>query len=498
MLEPIEPREAEVLIQKYVSGELTPEEATRLLARLKAQPSLGEALLGQMEIDLLLRELAGAMGQDSQLTESGSSVPAGTGPLIALPRPTALPASRRHSWRSTPLWVTGLAAALALVAGYWFWPEKDNLPRLRRSSAGVEVQRGEERLPATRKLHLQPGDIVETGPGQSAVVEFAREGTCLELKEQTRLGLSDFEKGKHFVLQRGRLEAVVAHQPAGEPLAVATPQAEASVKGTKFSLASQWEATWLKVMKGEVEMRSRSADLFQPVVAGQFAVAAKNLELKARPIGQSGLRVPVPVDPRVVSTGGDGNWEVDENTVRQGKVSVLPDQKRSGPRDPNPFSWFSRQIPVVGNIELSLQARLDAVVEDPGPLGNSHFGLTLILDRKHFNFMCERNPAGEGVAKLYSFVIEGSPRLEGGETDRRVSIPLLFQTGQTFQFKIRLARLTDGQVQLQARVWPRGKPEPAVWQLEAIRNAPPVQPLLEFGTRHCACTFTEMYVVLIE
>jgi hypothetical protein len=141
---------------------------------------------------------------------------------------------------------------------------------------------------------------------------------------------------------------------------------------------------------------------------------------------------------------------------------------------------------------------LDAVVEDPGPLGNSHFGLTLILDRKHFNFMCERNPIGEGMAKLYSFVIEGSPRLEGGETDGRVSMPLSFQTGQTFQFKIRLTRLSEGQVQLQARVWPRGKPEPAVWQLEAIRNAPPVQPLLEFGTRRCACTFTETHVVLIE
>ena len=135
--------------------------------------------------------------------------------------------------------------------------------------------------------------------------------------------------------------------------------------------------------------------------------------------------------------------------------------KRPGPLDQNPFSWFSRQIPVAGNIEVSVQARLDAVVEDPGPLGNSHFGLTLILDRKHFNFMCERNPIGEGVAKLYSFVIEGSPRLEGGETDRRVSMPLSFQTGQTFQFKIRLTRLSEGQVQLQARVWPRGKPEPS-------------------------------------
>ncbi len=498
MLEPTEPREAEVLIQKYVSGELTPEEAAHLLVHLKAQPSVGEALLGQMEIDLLLRELAGSMGRDSQPTRSASSLLAPADPLTKLPFPTALPTSRRHPWGSTALWVTGLAAALALVAGYWFWPDKDNMPRLRRSSAGVEVQRGEERLSATRKLYLQPGDIIETGPGQSAVIEFAREGTRLELGGETRLALLTLEKGKHFVLDRGKLEAVVARQPAGEPLSVATQQAKASVKGTKFSLSSQWDATWLRVLKGQVDLQSKSTDVSQFVVAGQFAVAAQNLELKARSIGQTGLRVPVSVDPRVVSTGGDGNWEVDGNTVRQSKVSILPDPKRPGPPDQNPFSWFSRQIPVAGNIEISLQARLDAVVEEPGPLGNSHFGLTLIVDRKHFNFMCERNPAGDGVAKLYSFVIEGSPRLEGGETDRRVSIPLSFQTGQTYQFKIRLTRVTEGQVQLQAKVWPRGKPEPNVWQLDAIRNAPPIQPLIELGTRRCACTFTEMHVVLME
>ncbi|MGA2866952.1 MAG: FecR family protein [Verrucomicrobiota bacterium] len=498
MHDPIEPREAEVLMQKYVSGQLTPEEAARLLRHLKAQPSLGAALLSQMEIDLLLRELTGSVGRNSQ------PAPVTIAPLepaaapAELPLQTAMTALRRGS-RSTALpWVTGLAAALALVAGYWVWPDKDNVPRLRRGSAGVEVQRGEKRLPATRKLHLQAGDIIETGPGQSAVVEFAREGTRVKLKEETRLSLVSLEKGKHFVLDRGKLEAAVARQPAGEPLAVATPQAEASVRGTKFSLSSQWEATWLKVLKGEVELQSKSAGLSQSVIAGQFAVAAQNVELKARPIGQTGLRVPVPVEPRVVSTGGDGNWEVDGNTVRQSKVSVLPDPKRSGPLDQNPFSWFSRQIPVAGNIEVSLQARLDAVVEEPGPLGDSQFGLTLILDRNHFNFMCERNPTGKGVAKLYSFVLEGSPRLEGGESDGRVHMPLAFQTGQTFQLKARLSRLTPGQVQLQAKVWPRGKPEPADWQLDAIRNAPPTQPLLELGTRRCACTFTEMHVVLIE
>ena len=224
MREPIEPRETEVLIQKYVSGALTPEEALRLLARLKAQPSVGEALLRQMEIDLLLRELTGLMGQESQPKWSSSSLEASSGPSDRASLSNRFAGIRDARLEQPTLWVTGLAAALALVAGYWLWPEKDNQPRLRSSSAGVEVQRGEERLPAARKLPLQRGDIIETGPGQSAVIEFAREGTRLELRGETRLSLLDLNQGKHFVLHRGELEAVVAPQPAGERLAVATPQ----------------------------------------------------------------------------------------------------------------------------------------------------------------------------------------------------------------------------------------------------------------------------------
>ena len=213
MDDPIEPRETEVLIQKYVSGQLTPEEAAQLLGHLKARPSLGAALLGQMEIDLLLRELTGAVGRDSQPALPTFYPLEPPDPRTEFPLPTTMTALRRHSWSTALAWVTGLAAALVLVFGYWFWPDKDNLPRLGRSSAGVEVQRGQERLPATRRLHLQPGDIIETGPGQSAVVEFAREGTRLELSGETRLGLSNLEKGKHFALHSGKLEAAVARQP---------------------------------------------------------------------------------------------------------------------------------------------------------------------------------------------------------------------------------------------------------------------------------------------
>jgi hypothetical protein len=498
MLESIEPREAEVLMQKYLSGQLTIEEATRLLRHLKAQPALGSTLLSQMEIDALLREFMGAEVRNDLRTSFANSVLDPALSQTDLPGPTGMTASGRHSWSTTLSCVTGLAAALALVAGYWLWPDPDHLPRLASSSVGVEVRRGQERLPATRKLHLQAGDIIETGPGQSVVVEFAREGTRLEINPEAELNLLNWEKGKRFMLHRGQLKAVVARQPVGEPMVVTTPEAQASVRGTEFSLSSQWDATWLKVLKGAVELRGKPPDSSDSVMAGQFAVAARSVELRARPTSQAGLKVPVPVDPHVVSTGGDGDWMVTENTVRQSRVSRLPDSKPVGPAHQGPYSWFSRRIPVKGNIEVSLQVRLDAAVEELGPLGFTEFGFTLILDRRHLSFLCGRRPSGKGDAKLYSFVLDAPTKVEDGEFDERIRTPLASRIGQTFQLKARLRRLTSNQVQFQGKVWPQGDNEPADWQLEAIRNAPPTQPLISLGTRRCACTFSEVQVVLIE
>ena len=498
MPEPVLPREAEVLIQKYVSGELTSEEAGRLLGHLKAQPSLGPALLGQMEVDILLRGLTGAVGRHGHPALSAISlferalVPTEPAP------PLVIVASRQRSWGIAWSGVLGLAAALALILGYWLWPDSDNAPRFAKGSPGVEVRRGAEKLSAARRFHLNAGDIVATGPGQTAVIEFAREGTRLKLGGETELRLLDWEKGKHFALSRGRLGAVVARQRAGEPMTVTTPEAEAGVRGTEFSLSSQWEATWLKVSKGTVDLRHRTTGLSQSVSAGQFVVAAQAAEFKLRPTVPGGLEAAVPVEPRVVSTGGDGEWSVGENFVRQSKVSSSPDPKPGGGVQPNPFSWFSREIPAKGSLEVSVQARMDAVVPGAGSTSFADFGFTLILNRKHLSFVCVRNPLGEGMVKLHSFLFGSPPAMEDGEYNDRDRAPLAPQPGQTFQLKARLTRLNPSQVQFQAKAWAQGGHEPTDWQLDAVRNAPVAKPLISLNTRRCACTFTDLRVMLLE
>jgi hypothetical protein len=345
---------------------------------------------------------------------------------------------------------------------------------------------------------LKPNDLIKTGPGQSAVVECAREGTHLELKEETQLSLSGWDQGKRYTLQHGKIEAIVGRQRAGESLRIATPQAEATVRGTRFRLSTQWDATWLAVLKGEVELYDRASDSTKRVVAEQFAVAGRDIELRAQPLCRNGLTARVAVEPFVADMGGDGDWEVDDNRVRQSKVSILPDLNSSGSHGINPFSWLTRRIPVAGNIEVSLQVRLDAALEEPGPLGYSELGCTLILDQKHLSFICVRDATGKGVAKLHSFVFGRSAAMRGSETSGRILSPLRSQIGETFRLKIRLVHLTSDQVRFQAKVWASHEEEPADWLLDAIRKAPVIPPRVSLNTRRCACTFTDLQVLLLQ
>lgn len=59
-------------------------------------------------------------------------------------------------------------------------------------------------------------------------------------------------------LEQGGLEAVVTPRLGGPPLVFATPQATATVVGTRFTLASDAATTPLAVREGRVRLQSES------------------------------------------------------------------------------------------------------------------------------------------------------------------------------------------------------------------------------------------------
>jgi hypothetical protein len=91
--------------------------------------------------------------------------------------------------------------------------------------------------------------------------------------------------GKKVQILKGAVSAEVVHQTEGRPMIFVTPQALATVLGTKLSLAVNQNATRLEVREGKVRLSdSANKARFADVEAGQFAVAALDHELIATPM----------------------------------------------------------------------------------------------------------------------------------------------------------------------------------------------------------------------
>src|SRR6185436_1145641 len=60
--------------------------------------------------------------------------------------------------------------------------------------------------------------------------------TRLEIKAGTEIQELRTEKGKRITILKGEIRAVVAKQPKGQPLVIATPHGEATVLGTTLRI----------------------------------------------------------------------------------------------------------------------------------------------------------------------------------------------------------------------------------------------------------------------
>src|SRR5439155_23484774 len=110
---------------------------------------------------------------------------------------------------------------------------------------------------------------------------YELEKTRVELQAATELTLSDWAKGKRFDLRRGKLTASIARQRPLRPLLIRTPQAEALVLGTKFTLATRNNVTRLDVAEGEVRLTRASDRARVDVPKDHYAKAATNIVLSS-------------------------------------------------------------------------------------------------------------------------------------------------------------------------------------------------------------------------
>lgn len=260
--------ERDDLILKYLAGTMTAQEQEAFEKELRSDRAMP-------------RRVAELSIVDTQLTELGKSEKLAArieqGPIVAEIRPGRT--ESRRSWAWVPM---AAAAALLLAAGMGWWlagakrgVEGPVVARVEKVSGTAFQVSGGKQLKLKAGGEVRAGDQVGTEKGATIKLQYPGEETSVDLSGSSSIVCGRAGDGaKRLNLERGRLNATVAKQPAGKPFVITTPQAEITVVGTIFSLESMSDRTRLTVQDGKVAMRSLvSGGTTEQVAAGQTSVS---------------------------------------------------------------------------------------------------------------------------------------------------------------------------------------------------------------------------------
>jgi len=220
---------------------------------------------------------------------------------------------RTRGWQRKTLPIAALVAILVLLVGLWRWslPSGAGTMVAVAPIATIEVgeglvRRGERSESSRPPAALQVGDVL-TANTNGTTIRYV-DGTTLALAAGTRLRLAAAVNGlgKRAELADGHLMAQVAPQPVGQPLVIATPQAEVTVIGTAFALTCDQDRTRLSVTRGRVRVARLADRAVTDVAAGEYAIAAAGVELRALPTTPAPLRLELDFEDGHVQSGTVG------------------------------------------------------------------------------------------------------------------------------------------------------------------------------------------------
>jgi FecR protein len=279
------------LIAAWDAGALSTEDAAEL-KQLLAQPEARTELVGEWLLDEAIYDTLRSQPSAAPVTSPA--------PALQPQRPSVRAATpRRHRffpklvWREARItirWPFGFAVAAAfVVAGVWLYYQAAAVGQLQEVKARVVVERGAKTFAAQRGQLLYPGDLVKVPADGESTVAWQNEPTRLVLEPGAQLEVLSPIRGKRLWLRAGVLQAIVAPQPHWRPMSLLTPQARATVVGTRFILAATNGMTRLEVIEGAVRLAKThltAIDTLAEVTvrAGELAVAAPNMKLAVNAI----------------------------------------------------------------------------------------------------------------------------------------------------------------------------------------------------------------------
>ncbi|HYG76703.1 MAG TPA: FecR domain-containing protein [Planctomycetota bacterium] len=169
-------------------------------------------------------------------------------------------------------------------------PVPTNLPTARIeavSGEAIAIERSQRKL-AEQGRSIGDGEAIETvGLKSSAGIKYP-DGSLLMLNPDTKIsqltgtGIDGAAAAKSFYVDRGIVSANVFKQPAGRPMTVVTSNAEATVVGTRFTLAVAPGQTRLDVTEGLVRLTRLGDKRFVYVRAGEYAVVADGVDFAVK------------------------------------------------------------------------------------------------------------------------------------------------------------------------------------------------------------------------
>lgn len=172
--------------------------------------------------------------------------------------------------------LTAAAAVFAVVAAAAFWRgslANDDVARVTRLTAQVELTRGDDTQTLSSKFDLRSGDRLNV-PAGSALVARRADGLSVRVGGPAYLV---WDSAERLRLDRGRVYVDGGPKPdaARAPFEVRTPLARIEHIGTRFVADSNPQRVRVAVRDGHVRLTSSSGDALG-IDGGQAAEAAVN------------------------------------------------------------------------------------------------------------------------------------------------------------------------------------------------------------------------------
>jgi hypothetical protein len=302
-----------VMIERYLDADLPAEERRRLDDRLRSDEPFRAAFADEFrlhrQIALVVRPVGRAedFRKRLQLRLSASTLPLGmeqalgTSPHADSAHQKAAGAGRRHGdppsmtrhaprhWRRT-VTVLALCMLIAVLATWALFPGRGAgtaiLARITGISGSAQLQsEGRPQHPVTDGDAVRRKDRLTLGPDGHATMRF-EDGTTITLAALGEVTFDADGLAKSLELRHGSLTATVTRQPPGYAMSFRTPQAVATVLGTRLTLVVD-AVTRLSVEEGRVSLAPREAPGSAVIVAtGQSAQASVRRALLDPALGQ--------------------------------------------------------------------------------------------------------------------------------------------------------------------------------------------------------------------